>query len=296
MIDRQTRLIAMMEFQLLRSFVAVAECGGFHRAAEQLNLTQSTVSQQIKRLELETKRPLFRRTTRSLALTDDGEMLLGDARRLLQLEEAARRRLAAPRLSGTVRLGVVEEVAGGSLPPALGRFAALHPGVKLEVQIAVSAELLEQLDVGRLDVVFAKRPLGTSKGRLVWREPLVWAAADTFDFTPGAALPLALYRERSVSREAALAALQDGELTWEIVYTSPSLTGVRAAALAGLAITPLPASAVIAGLRILDADEGLPRLPDLEFAIYEKARSDNAAAALAAALLALAQGPSRPTM
>jgi len=285
-----------MEFQLLRSFVAVAECGGFHRAAEQLNLTQSTVSQQIKRLELETKRSLFRRTTRSVVLTDDGEMLLGDARCLLQLEEAARQRLAAPRLSGTVRLGVVEEVAGGSLPSALGRFASLHPGVKLEVQIAVSAELLEELDAGRLDVVFAKRPLGTSKGRLVWREPLVWAAADTFDLIPGAALPLALYRERSVSREAALAALQDGELTWEIVYTSPSLTGVRAAALAGLAITPLPASAVIAGLRILDAGEGLPHLPDLEFAIYEKARSDNAAAALAAALQALVQGPSRPTM
>ena len=281
---------------MLRSFVAVAECGGFHRAAEQLNLTQSTVSQQIKRLELETKRSLFRRTTRSVVLTDDGEMLLGDARCLLQLEEAARQRLAAPRLSGTVRLGVVEEIAGGSLPSALGRFAALHPGVKLEVQIAVSAELLEELDAGRLDVVFAKRPLGTSKGRLVWREPLVWAAADTFDLIPGAALPLALYRERSVSREAALAALQDGELTWEIVYTSPSLTGVRAAALAGLAITPLPASAVVAGLRILDAEEGLPRLPDLEFAIYEKARSDNAAAALAAALQALAQGPSRPTM
>ena len=80
------------------------------------------MSQQIKRLELETKRPLFRRTTRSVALTDDGEMLLGDARRLLQLEEAARHRLAAPRLFGTVRLGVVEEVAGGSLPSALGRF------------------------------------------------------------------------------------------------------------------------------------------------------------------------------
>ena len=111
----------MLDFELLRAFVAVADCGGFHRAAERLNLTQSTVSQQIKRLELETKRPLFRRTTRSVALTDDGEMLLGDARRLLQLEEAARLRLAAPRLSGTVRLGVVEEVAGGSLPSALGR-------------------------------------------------------------------------------------------------------------------------------------------------------------------------------
>ena len=279
----------MLDFELLRTFVTVAECGGFHRAAERLNLTQSTVSQQIKR-------PLFWRTTRSVALTDDGEMLLGDARRLLQLEEGARHRLGAPRLSGTVRLGVVEEVAGGSLPTALGRFTALHRGVKLEVQIGVSAELIEKFNAGRLDVVFAKRPLGTSKGRLVWREPLVWAAADTFDLIPGAAVPLALYRERSVSREAALAALQDSELTWEIVYTSPSLTGVRAAALAGLAITPLPASAVIAGLRILDADEGLPRLPDLEFAIYERARSDNAASALAAALQALARGPSRPTM
>jgi DNA-binding transcriptional LysR family regulator len=89
------------------------------------------------------------------------------------------------------------------------------------------------------------------KGRLAWREPLVWAAADTFDLVPGAALPLALYRGRSVSPEAALAALNDNELSWEIIYTSPSVTGVRAAALAGLAITPLPASALIAGLRIL---------------------------------------------
>jgi DNA-binding transcriptional LysR family regulator len=291
----------MLDFELLRAFVAVAECGGFHRAAERLNLTQSTVSQQIKRLELETRRPLFRRTTRSVVLTDEGEMLLGDARRLLRLEEAARLRLAAPRLSGTVRLGMVEEVAGGSLPSALRRFAALHPGMKLEVQIRVSLELIEKLNAGRLDVVFAGRcsplgtsnPLGTSKGRLVWRESLVWAAADTFDLIPGAALPLALYDERSISREAALAALRDSELTWEIVYTSPSLTGVRAAALAGLAITPLPVSAVIAGLRILD---GLPRLPDLEFTIYEKARPDKAAAALAAVLLALAQGPSRPTI
>jgi DNA-binding transcriptional LysR family regulator len=286
----------MMDFELLRSFVAVADCGGFHRAAERLHLTQSTISQQIKRLELETKCALFRRTTRSVALTDDGEMLLGDARRLLQLEEAARHRLVGPRLSGTVRLGVVEEIAGGSLPSALGRFAALHRGVKLEVQIGVSAELIEQLNSGRLDVVFAKRPLGTSKGRLVWRESLVWAAADTFDLVPGTPLPLALYREHSISRDAALAALRSAELTWQIVYTSPSLTGVRAAALAGLAITPLPASAMIVGLRILGAEEGLPHLPDLEFAIYDKPRPGQPAAALAATLIALAQGPSRPTI
>jgi DNA-binding transcriptional LysR family regulator len=285
----------MLEFELLRSFVAVADCGGFHRAAEQLHLTQSTVSQQIKRLELETKRSLFRRTTRTVALTDDGEMLLGDARRLLKLEEAARHRLTAPRLSGTVRLGAVEEIAGGSLPPALGRFAGLHANVKLEVEIGVSSELIAQLDAGRLDVVFAKRPLGTSRGRLVWREPLLWAAAESFDLTPGAALPLALYREHSVSRDAALLALRESELAWQIVYTSPSLTGVRAAALAGLAVTPLPASVVTGGLRALGVETGLPLLPDLEFAIFEKPRPDAAAAALTAVLVSLGQTAVRPT-
>ena len=78
--------------------------------------------------------------------------------------------------------------------------------------------------------MFAKRPWGTSRGRLVWREPLVWAAADTFELAPGVSLPLALYREHSVSREAALEAVRDSERAWHIVFTSLSLTGVRAAA------------------------------------------------------------------
>jgi hypothetical protein len=85
-------------------------------------------------------------------------------------------------------------------------------------------------------------------------------------------------------------------LIWQIVYTSPSLTGVRAAAPAGLAITPLPASAIVAGLRVLGVESGPPVLPALEFAIFEKARPDKAAAALAAVLLTLAQGPSRPAI
>src|SRR5258708_22465964 len=116
--------------------------------------------------------------------------------------------------------------------------------------------------------MIAKSPVETSIGRLACREPLVWTSAETFDLVPGAALRLALYREHSVSREAALHALRKSELVWQIVYTSPSLTGVRAAALAGLAITPLPASAVIGGLRSLGVKDGLPRLspfPVLDF-------------------------------
>jgi DNA-binding transcriptional LysR family regulator len=100
----------MLDFELLRAFVAVADCGGFHRAAERLNLTQSTISQQIKRLEFETKRPLFRRTTRSVGLTNDGQMLLGDARRLLQLEGS---RGLSPCGTATVWQGATRRRGGG---------------------------------------------------------------------------------------------------------------------------------------------------------------------------------------
>jgi hypothetical protein len=71
---------------------------------------------------------------------------------------------------------------------------------------------------------------------------------------------------------------------------------VTAAGKIPFAITPLPASAIIAGLPVLGLEHRLPRLPDLEFAIYEKKRPDKPAAALTTALLALAQGPSRPTI
>jgi DNA-binding transcriptional LysR family regulator len=84
-------------------------------------------------------------------------------------------------------------------------------------------------------------------------------------------------------------------LAWQIVYTSPSLTGVRAAAPAGLAITPLPASAIVAGLRVLGAEIGLPVLPALEFAIFERKRPGAAAAALTAVLVSLGQSAIRPT-
>jgi len=281
----------MLDLILLRTFVSVAESGGFRSAAERLHLTQSTVSQQIKRLEDELRRPLFWRTTRKVALTHDGEVLLGSARRLLQHEEDVRHRLTGPRLGGRVRLGAVEEVASGVLPPALGRFARRYPEVRLEVVVGVSMALISQVDRHELDLALVKRPWGTSRGRPVWREPLVWAAAETYEVLPGGTLPLALFRDSTVSRVAALEALQRTDQPWTIVYTSPSLTGVRAAALASLAVTPLPRSALCPGLRILDETHGMPPLPELEFVVVTKANPDPATTEMGTLLAALAPVP-----
>jgi DNA-binding transcriptional LysR family regulator len=278
----------MLDLQLLRTFIAVAECGGFRSASERLHATQSTVSQQIMRLEEELGRSLFRRTTRSVALTPDGEALLSPARRLLQHEEDVRHQFTGPRLSGTVRLGAVEEVASGALPPALGRFAHLYPDVRLEVVVDVSAVLIGQVDRNELDLALAKRPWGTSRGHVAWREQMVWAASESFELPRGGTLKLALYRGSTVSRVAALEALRRGDQPWKIVYTSPSLTGVRAAALAGLAVTPLPRSALCPGLRALAEAHGVPPLPELEFVVVTKPNPDAATAELGALLAALA--------
>jgi DNA-binding transcriptional LysR family regulator len=281
----------MLELNLLRSFIAVAEAGGFRRASERLNLTQSSVSQQIKRLEQLLGRELFARDTRHVTLTHDGEALLNEARGLLRQEEEIRRRLMGPQLSGMVRLGAVEEVASAALPPLLGRFARLHPEVRFEVVVGVSAELIDLVDHGELDLALAKRPWGTTRGKLLWREPLVWAAAESFELPQGSSVPLALYRGSTVSRTAALEALRRTRLSWHIVYTSPSLTGVRAAALAGFAVTPLPRGALGKGLKVLGEAHAMPPLPELEFVLFTKPAPDAATSELAELLSTLGSPP-----
>ena len=191
---------------------------------------------------------------------------------------------------------MVEEVASTVLPPALGRFARLNPDVTLEVVVDVSAALIGLVDRRQLDLALAKRPWGTSRGQLVWREQLVWAAADAFELAMGDTLPLALFRGSTVSRVAALEALRGTDQAWRIVYTSPSLTGVRAAALAGLAVTPLPRSAFCPGLRVLDQAYGMPALPELEFVIVMKPNPDAATAQMGNVLRGFGAGVKKEEM
>ncbi|RYE77096.1 MAG: LysR family transcriptional regulator, partial [Hyphomicrobiales bacterium] len=118
--------------ELLRALVAVAEAGGFTRAAERLHLTQSAVSHQIRRLEEQIGTPLFIRTTRKLALTEDGEEFLRHARQILQAHAALSQRFQASTLAGAIRFGVPENFLGDELPHLLSRFARAFPAVRLE--------------------------------------------------------------------------------------------------------------------------------------------------------------------
>src|SRR4249919_944637 len=126
--------MAMLDLELLRSFVSVVDAGGFTRAGERVHRTQSTVSQQIKRLEEDVGQPLLNRTAKDVTPTEAGERLLSYARRLLSLAEEARDVMTRPGSEGAIRLGVPEDFAAYRLTRLVATFSRSHPGMRLDVR------------------------------------------------------------------------------------------------------------------------------------------------------------------
>jgi DNA-binding transcriptional LysR family regulator len=258
----------VFETGLLRSFVAVAESGGFTNAARRLNSTQSTVSAQIQRLEDEVGRRLFLRSTRSVQLTSAGETLLGYARTILRLNEDACLRRSGARHAGRVRIGAQEDLTDRWLPKVLGCFFRQYPELEVELEIGTGVRLFEMVQTEELDLAIGGLCNGQAEGRRLWSEPLVWAFSEGVE-VPNV-LPLAFFPQPCPYREAALRALAGSHKQWRIVSTSSSLAGVRAAAMAGLALTPLPLQTIRPGLRILGKKDKMPKLPEIEFVLQTR--------------------------
>ncbi|MDK4738117.1 LysR family transcriptional regulator [Rhizobium sp. CB3171] len=264
----------MLDLTQLRSFVAVEQMGSFTLAAERLGLGQSTVSQHIQRLETTLGRKLLARDTHRVVLTGDGEALLGHARQMLSIEGEVQQLFAGNSLRGTLRLGVSEDFVTSQLPDVLEEFVRSHPSVDLELTVALSGTLYEMQDNGDLDLVLAKRRLGDARGRLVYREPLVWLARDPERIRKLAApLPLIAFPAPSVTRAVALEALRRQQVPWRIVCTCGSLSGLTAAARAGMGVLVQPRSMAPTGLSEI-APGWLPMLEDVEFVLVPRKGAD----------------------
>lgn len=259
-----------LDLDLLRAFVTIADTGSFTRAGDRLGRTQSTISLQIRRLEEQLGRPVLARTPRSLALTRDGERLLGHARQLLRQNDAALAEWFEPDMAGRVRLGVPEDFATAHLPAVLAAFTRAHPLVELEVTCDLTLNLLDRFHAGAFDLVLVKRePSAPLEGVRVWRETLVWVARDERAANDLAQVPLVVSPEPCVYRKRAIAALDAAGRGWRVAYTSTSLAGARSAVKAGLGITVLPREMVPAWLVALPVDGELPMLHDTEIALIE---------------------------
>ncbi len=250
----------------LKSFVAIAETLNFTRAAERVGRSQSALSIQIQKLELSLGQSLFDRSRKQIRLTEAGEIFLSYARRILDLQTEAYSRLSEPDAEGEIRLGTPEDFATHYLPGVLASFRRLHPRVQLNVGCELTLNLLAGFERGDYDMVLFKRdPQGFTGGQRVWREPLVWVAAEGYE--PGEELSLALSPQPCIYRARALSALSQANRSWRISYISPSLAGTLAAVRAGLGISVLPAHMIPDDIHPISASQNLPDLPEAEIAL-----------------------------
>lgn len=254
---------------LLRAFVTVHHAAGFTRAAEQLHLTQSAISHQIRRLEELVGRPLFHRTTRRLTLTADGEDFLRLAQRILQAQDALAQHFRSSPIEDTVRFGLPEGFMSDSLPRLLRQFSRTCPNVRLEVSVGLTLDLPAMVRDRELDLAVVVSPAGAMKGDMLRRVPMVWAAAEDFVRPAGRSLPLAYSPPPCVSRHIAIDALNTAGIAWHGAFSSHSLQDMRSAVLSGLAVTAFTQDNLRPGMAALGARDGFPPLPELDFTLAQ---------------------------
>ncbi|MCR1828161.1 LysR substrate-binding domain-containing protein [Pseudomonas oleovorans] len=258
-----TTALPLLESDVLRTFVAIADSGSFTRTAAQVFRSTAAVSLQIKRLEETLGQRLFSREARRVQLTAEGELLLGYARRLLKLNEEAVARFLTPTLTGRVRFGTPNDIGDRVLPSVLTLFACSHPAVEVEVNVGRSVDLVAKLDAGELDLTLINAGndgLDDARGEVIYSQELVWAVRDGGLAMQRSPLPLALANLGCSWRRTALDALDRQGLAYRIAYSCEQCAGQEAAMTADLAIAPFPRSLVKPPLRRLGAEQGLPAL------------------------------------
>ena len=282
------------DLDFLRSLVAGVELGSFARAADRLGRSTSAVSAQLKKLEEQAGVAIVQRSGRGLVLTPAGEVLFGYAKRLLALNDEAVTAVSGVALHGTVRIGLQEDFSDHLLSTVLGRFVRSFPFVCVEVSVARSAVLLDQITSGELDLALAWKggrvmPHTVSLGE--W--PVYWIGlqAPGMRAQPetGQPLPLVMFDSGCLLRQQAVHRLDEAGIAWRTAFTSSSLGSIWTAVASGLGITVRTAIGLPAGLCVLDPDVWhLPVLPDIALALYYKDSQPSVATAFVAELITAA--------
>jgi DNA-binding transcriptional LysR family regulator len=260
---------------LLRSFVAIVDAGSMLGAAEQVYLTQSALSLQIKRLEDMVQQPLFVREGRRLVLTAQGELLLDYARRVLALHDEALAAVNSGQFEGPVRVGMVQDFAETLLGGVLSRFGELHPEAQLYARVAGTAELVGMVDRGMLDLAIGYAAADDADAISI--APTVWYGSA--DHAAREIVPLAVLDRPCRFREAATSALDAAGRPWRIAFETPNISTLRAAVEAGLGLTCRTRLLFPDGAP-LESNE-LPSLPDVACVVRRQADLGRPAAKLA---------------
>jgi DNA-binding transcriptional LysR family regulator len=258
----------MLDLELLKTFVCVVDEGSFTRAAERVHRTQSTVSQQVRKLEELVGHSLLLRdrTGQNVNVTEHGELLIHYARRLLALSSEAVEALSSELDLEILRIGVPEDFDARRMALILAGFNRARPEARLETVSGMSTDLKQKLASGEIDIALIKREPDSGPCWAAWPEALVWVKGVDMDSAHGV-LPLALFPQGCIYRQRAIRLLDVAQRPWRVAFGSHSLTGIQAAVASGLGISVLPASAVLPEHQVCT---DLPALPPTELALISR--------------------------
>jgi DNA-binding transcriptional LysR family regulator len=258
----------MLDPRLLRAFAAIADAGSFTAAADRLSMTQSTISQQLARLESAVGQVLIERAARPIRPTAAGERLLAYARRILALQEEAQAALGDPAGTVSLRIGVPEDLVSAPMAQAFADFARRHREIHLDVTAGLSRDLVRRYRAGELDIAIAKEPAASPDHRASFPEVMAWfESADAPAAWPDP-VPLVAFSPGGLYREAMFERMEQERLRWYIAFTGNSLHNVLVAVAAGLGLSLLPRNAV-AGYRVQRC-EALGAEPPIAVSIYAR--------------------------
>ncbi len=257
--------LPLLELDLLKTLVAIAETGNFSSAAEAVFRTPSAISMQVKKIEEIVERPVFVRDSRSVSLTPDGLLLLEHARRILALNNEMLARFVTADIAGVVRMGAPDDAAERMLPEMLRRFAQSHPCVTVDVVVEESVVLIEQVRNTSLDLALITCEAGFDGDQcaeILMREKLVWAGLKCGVAAEKTPLPVSVWEEACIWREAGINSLKKQDIEHRVAFQSANISGQKAAILADLAVAPIPVSAIGGDIVKVAKLSNLAPLPD----------------------------------
>ncbi len=285
-----------IDIALLRAFLAVVETGSVTTAARILNRTQAAVSLQVKRLEEFFGAELFVRERKRFSLSPTGERLLGNAQRLVALNDATWGAMTTPQFEGEVRLGVPPDIVTSIIPPVLQRFNQSWPRINISLISKSTTSLLQDLDERQVDLTLTTEVDCGPGGETLLTDRLVWVGGQGSNVHLRRPLPVSLGSKDCRFRPEVTRALLASQIDWWPVSQDCNMEPVYATLKAGMAVAPLIRTSVPDYLQILGADAGLPALPNFMVNLYLAANASEIARELARCIrhgIELRFGPSR---
>jgi len=278
------------DLEQLRTLAAVVDAGSLTAAAPRVFLSQSSVSEQIRKLEERAGQSLLTRSKAGVAPTEAGVRLLGYARRILALSDEAFRDLHGETLQGELRLAVTDYFRPGDLTRLLGRLGESYPQVRLHVSILKSDALRAAYAHGDFDVGLAMNIAGAStpeaRGSVLRRESLVWLGAEGMRLARGEPVRLLALPDTCSLHQFTVALLRRRRVPYALAHVASGVAGLQSALAAGLGVACLNESSISDGVTRLAAPHGLPALPRVAFQLLSGRKGETAFVTRAREMLA----------